>query len=329
MRDYQTKANQGALPDSNTATKYGAGEVNSLREESKNAVSRTGLTLAPQDGTGDDTTQLAQSLFINGIAASSFQAAGLANAITLTPVTGSAGLLLPPDYDTLDGMRIDFIAATDNTGATTFSIGQTGGTQFGTKKILLPDGSALSGGEILQDTITSLIYDATLDGAVGAARLVTAAGAAPGSVPIFNAQDQRTSGTDAGSSTSGSFETRTLNTVIINEIGASLASDEITLVAGTYDIEASSPSDSAGRHKLVFFNITDVTEEIIGTSEYADVGGNGNTRSKVSARITIAATKVFDLRQRVETSSGGAGQGRASSFGVIEIYAEITIRKIS
>lgn len=148
MRDYQNKSNVGAVPDSNAAEKYGASEVNSLRNEAKTAVERAGLTLAPQNGVGEDTTQLAQSLFINGVGAASFQAAGTANAITLTPVTGSAGLLLPPDYSTLDGAEVSFYGAFANTGATTISIGQTSGTQFGVKDLVRDDGSALQANDI-------------------------------------------------------------------------------------------------------------------------------------------------------------------------------------
>lgn len=172
MRDFQSKANIGALPDSNSAEKYGAGEVNSLRTESKGTVSRAGLTLAPQDGTGEDTSQLAQAMFIHGAGASSFQAAGAANAITLTPVTGASGLKLPPDYASLNGMRVSFFAANTNTGATTFSVGQTAGTQFGTKKILDIAGADLAGGEIVAGEPINLSYDASADGGTGAAILI-------------------------------------------------------------------------------------------------------------------------------------------------------------
>lgn len=168
MRDFQTKTNVGALPDSNSGTKLGGSEVTSLRTEAKTAVSRAGLTLAPQDGTGEDTTQLAQAMFINGVGASTFQAGGTANAITLTPVTGSAGLLLPPDYSTLDGMQGSFFAALTNTGATTASVGQTGGTQFGTKKFLDEAGADLVGGEIVAGSRIDWIYDASADSATGA-----------------------------------------------------------------------------------------------------------------------------------------------------------------
>ena len=177
MRDYQTKSNVGALPDSNSATKYGGGEVTSLRTEAKNMVSRAGLTLAPQDGTGEDTTQQAQAAMVNGLGASSFQVAGTANALVLTPVTGSSGLLLPPDYTTLDGMHISGFAAFTNTAATTFSIGQTVGAQFGVKKILDEAGADLVGGEMVAGSRFDMVFDQSADGGSGAAILRPAAAA--------------------------------------------------------------------------------------------------------------------------------------------------------
>lgn len=164
MRDYQTKANQGALPDSNSANKYGASEVNSLRSENKNAVSRAGLTLAPQDGTGEDTTQLAQSMLINAVAAQAVQDNGAADAIVLTPISGASGLTLPPDYTTLDGAEFSFFAAFANATTTpTASIGQTAGTQFGTKTITREDGTALSAGDIDPSVMTTLRRDDATD----------------------------------------------------------------------------------------------------------------------------------------------------------------------
>jgi len=191
MRDFQTKSNVGALPDSNSATKYGGAEATALRTEAKNAVSRAGLSLSPQDGTGDDTTQLAQAQFINGVAASTFQAGGVADAITLTPVTGTTGLLLPPDYTTLDGMQGSFFAAFTNTGATTVSIGQTAITQFGVKKILDEAGADLVGGEIIAGARVDFIYDAAADGGSGAAVLrQVSAGTSPVFTESFTSAEQ-------------------------------------------------------------------------------------------------------------------------------------------
>lgn len=181
MRDYQVKSNEGALPDSNSATKYGGGEVTSLRTEAKNAVSRAGLALAPQSGAGEDTTQLAQALFINGVAASAFQDGGAADAIALTPVTGSSGLLLPPDYTTLDGAEVSFFAAAANLTTTpTASIGQTGGTQFGAKTIVREDGSVLGIGDINTSVMTTLKRNDATDKWL----LIRGAGAGDTNLPI-------------------------------------------------------------------------------------------------------------------------------------------------
>lgn len=152
MRDYQTKQNVGAVPDSNSSTKLGASEATSMREESKNAVTPAGLTLAPQDGAGEDVTQLAQSLFIHAVKSLHFVDGGAVNAIELTPVSGASGVTLPPvsdSYANLDGAHFTFDAAFTNTiTAVTISIGQTAGTQYSTKVLRREDGSALSVGDI-------------------------------------------------------------------------------------------------------------------------------------------------------------------------------------
>ncbi len=177
MRDYQTKENVGGAADTITATKYGAGEFNSLAVENEGAVSRSGQTLAAADGTSEDTTQLAQSLFLHGSKSSSFVATGTANAITLTPVSGVSGVLLPADYTNLDGAQIVFLPTAENTGAVTISIGQTVGTQLGTKKLLDAEGNVLTGAELLITQHLIAIYDAAADSAAGAWILVETGGA--------------------------------------------------------------------------------------------------------------------------------------------------------
>lgn len=152
MRDYQTKTNLGALPDSNSATKLGASEATSMRSESKNAVTPAGLVLAPQSGVGEDVTQLAQSIFIHSVKALHFVDGGAVNTIELTPISGASGVILPPiadNYTNLDGAHFTFDAAFTNTvTGVTVSIGQTAGTQFASLSVTKEDGSALGVGDI-------------------------------------------------------------------------------------------------------------------------------------------------------------------------------------
>lgn len=149
MRDFQTKINLGGVPDSNTSTKMGGGESTSLRTENKNAVSRSSQTLAPQDGTGEKTDQLAKALLINGVAGQSMVDGGSAGAYQLTPVTGSAGLVIPDLYAHLSGAIFEFEASNVNIGASTLDVGQTAGTLLGAKDLTLAGGVALSGGEMV------------------------------------------------------------------------------------------------------------------------------------------------------------------------------------
>lgn len=187
MRDYQDKINRDGQPDSITATKFGAGEFDSLATENKTAVERAGLTLAPANGTGEDTTQLAQSLFINSVKSMSFQDSGAANAYVLTPVSGANGVLLPSDYAPMDGARVSFVPSNSNTGAATVNMGQTAGTLLGSKNLLSVSSAALSGGEIVGGVRTELVYSAAADGGSGAWILVPWAAATSdvGSIVAF------------------------------------------------------------------------------------------------------------------------------------------------
>ena len=168
MRDYQTKANQGGAPDSITSTKLGAGEANSVLTENKTAVERAGLTIAGADGSGEDTTQLAQAIFINSVKASTFADSGSANAYQLTPVSGSTGVLLPGGYGALNGMKIYFVPSANNTGNTTINVGQTVGTLLGSKKALTLAGGEIPSGALLASRLASFTYDASADSGTGA-----------------------------------------------------------------------------------------------------------------------------------------------------------------
>lgn len=139
MRDYQTKANKGGVADSINAERFGAGEFNSIALELENAVSTSDQTLAPADGTGEVSTQLAMAMAVYGAGGAAFHIdTGAANAYVLNPVSPKES---PPDY--FDGLTVSFIAGNTNTGASTVNI-----NSIGAKAITQLDGSALTGGEI-------------------------------------------------------------------------------------------------------------------------------------------------------------------------------------
>lgn len=125
--------------------------------------------------------------------------------------------------------------------------------------------------------------------------------------------------TDAGTFTSGAWQTRSLNTEAADRGGyASLSAGQVALAAGTYRLRASAPAFSVGRHQARWHNVTDGATVIAGTSEYADTV---QTRSIVAGRFTISAGKTFELQHRCENTRSTDGFGVAGNFGA-EVYAE-------
>ena len=145
---------------------------------------------------------------------------------------------------------------------------------------------------------------------------------------ILHVQDQKTTGTSGGSSIAG-VNTRDLNTEITNEItGASLGSNQITLLAGTYWIEASAPAIEANEHRAYLYNVTDAATEVLGTSAYNTGANKNSTTSIIKGRFTIGITKVFELRHYIALNQITYGLGEAVSDGQTEIYSDVLITKV-
>ena len=146
-------------------------------------------------------------------------------------------------------------------------------------------------------------------------------------------KDVKANNTAAQSLTAGSYQTRVLNTVEGNSDIVSLSSNQFTLQAGTYEIEASVPvtsntNVSVDAHKAKIRNITDSTDVSLGYS----LGARGpagvivSNSSEIKARLTITSSKIFEIQQRVGTST--ATGGLAANFGDNEVYTIVKITKV-
>ena len=158
---------------------------------------------------------------------------------------------------------------------------------------------------------------------------LTGGGGAFKAADILHIRDEKASGTAGGGFTSGAWQTRTLNTELTNEIGgASLASNRITLPAGTYWIEAEAPALYVGSHKAKLYNFTDSSDILLGSSENGVVtSSRGSTSpSRVIGRFTLAAEKALELQHQCTTTSS-IGFGNAASLSEVEVYADVRIWK--
>jgi len=151
--------------------------------------------------------------------------------------------------------------------------------------------------------------------------------AATSSIAIFN--ETQSAATDGGTSVTGPFIKRTLNTTVQNGItGCSIASSVITLPAGTYLVQAQSPFVASSSTKIKLRNTTDSTDAVIGESDYM-AATNGGVTASLLGYFTIAGNKNFELQYRVSTALATFGLGVACNFGVSEIYSSITITKVA
>lgn len=150
-------------------------------------------------------------------------------------------------------------------------------------------------------------------------------------LPTLLVEDHKTSGTAGGTFTAGDWRTRDLNTAVVNTItGASLASNQVTLPAGTYEVVARSPAqDGAGTanpHQARLYDVTNGAELLRGTSQ--NTGYGINTVSVIQGRFTLAATAALEVQHRITTTRSTDGFGRAASFGT-EIYTQLLLRKVA
>jgi len=149
------------------------------------------------------------------------------------------------------------------------------------------------------------------------------------SPPLLHVRDQKTSGTEGGTSISGT-QVRTLNTVVSNGIsGASLSSNQITLPAGTYDIFASVPAMSAPRHKA-WLRTSGGSLIVAGSSEGTAGSTSVVTRSLIKGRFTLAVATVLEIAHYTSAALASTGLGYAGgAAGIPEVYTDITIRKVA
>ncbi len=142
--------------------------------------------------------------------------------------------------------------------------------------------------------------------------------------------DQKATDAAGGSTSTGTFNVRDLNTELVDDDNiVSISSNQFTLQAGTYLLRASAPAYKAARHQIIIWNATDSSVAIVGTSEYCHQTNGNMTRSFAQGRATIGAAKAFEIRHRVGNAETTYGFGVESNYDlqpsiytVVEIFKE-------
>lgn len=159
-----------------------------------------------------------------------------------------------------------------------------------------------------------------------------------GGKPLFHAyacyQDQKTAGTAGGSSSTGSWLTRTLNTEVFDPSGiGSLSSNAVTLAAGTYRLEAWSSFGVAGNvSSLVQIRIRNTAGggSTVATSAAQKPGASSGVVDDsaichVVGRLVAAGTATIEVQYQMGSAVTTNGLGWAANFGETEVYTTLMV----
>jgi hypothetical protein len=112
----------------------------------------------------------------------------------------------------------------------------------------------------------------------------------------------------------------------VSNIGASLASNQITLPAGTYRISAAQQLVRSARASTRLYNVTDAAVLSVGLNVFGLSTGSGFL-SSIDCVVTLADVKVLSLQYFVSSATGTFGLGTAASAGT-EVYSRVVVEKL-
>jgi len=141
--------------------------------------------------------------------------------------------------------------------------------------------------------------------------------------------DQKASGTNGGTGTSGAWRTRDLNTEISDPDGiVSISSNQFTLGAGNYFIRWSAPSRGTSAHQTRLYDVTGAVAVQVGSTEDCQQASSSpQTRSFGQARVSIVSNNTYEIQHRFQTTSvWGMGYGVNNIWGITQ-YAAVEIFK--
>jgi fermentation-respiration switch protein FrsA (DUF1100 family) len=144
--------------------------------------------------------------------------------------------------------------------------------------------------------------------------------------------DRKATSTSGGVSTGNSTaQVRTLNTTDQNTIpsGVALASNRVTVPAGTYDVRGRAPAYAVGTHRAFLWNVTSGSLALLGSSAHSSSGGSSSD-SEFSGRLVLGTSTQFEVRHytAIGTNSTDLGVGTGVS-GQVEVFTEVEFIKVA
>lgn len=144
--------------------------------------------------------------------------------------------------------------------------------------------------------------------------------------------DEKTTGTDGGTFTSGAWRTRDLNVEQSDTHGiVSLSANRFTLAAGSYVINAKCPAMQVNAHKGQLYNVTYSAAVALRGCRPAHVDNSSVTQTDaiIGGLFTITGTEVFEIQHQCATTKATNGFGKAAGFSTVEVYTQVELWKVA
>lgn len=149
-------------------------------------------------------------------------------------------------------------------------------------------------------------------GPIGPTGSITTSLLVSGVAPYVCVQDQKASGTDGGTFTSGAWQTRVLNAVTANDQNlVTLAANQITLPAGLYRCNIAAPAFGVNYNTIRLQNITAGATWVTGASVYSDSSAIPSCVAVIRDRFSLASASVLEVQHRCSITRATTGFGPA------------------
>ena len=172
-------------------------------------------------------------------------------------------------------------------------------------------------------TITGVSVGGLPDGSVDADTLASSAKGLYKSYAHLSHREN--ANVQAGGISSGSWVKRPINNEVSDPDGiVSISSDQFTLQAGTYRIQAECIGYDVENQQARIYNATDSSTTLIGLNTKVS-SDNDSIGATVVGRFTISGAKTFELQHRVYSTTNTHGRGSYNNYDIDSCYADVEI----
>lgn len=138
--------------------------------------------------------------------------------------------------------------------------------------------------------------------------------------------DQKPSGVNGGTFTSGTWITRILNQIITSSPNVSIENNHFTLQPGVYEISVVAPAYMCDTHKIRLQNITSNQTILIGTAAFSSAtNGGAVSNSIIEGGLVVTSESNFEIQHRCSVTRNNDGFGIATGFDETEVYTVVKI----